>query len=312
MIKRVKYTTESIWVILIYLKYNDRVCRGVIEMKDRRIVKYIALWVMVTMLCLLLGVGALAESTSVADRQTIDDWQGMFGSESEPTTQYAGAIWVDKSVFTASEAKAYFGNDMTIGNDQFGNENFLVSLSAIGSNSEVVGYSTIPTDTMIVLDLSSSMYPDLNPKTIDDMVNAVNETIVKLQNLNANNRVGVTTYFGGHGVQNSLSTPQDSHLLMLPLGRYEKADGKFLVTTKNDNNTQIRSVKVNSNVKIEGTNTNVAQAQRHVVWTSGDSINFASPAPTCRWAFSLRWMSSWTPTRRLSRAFRRVRTGCRS
>ena len=236
--------------------------------------KYKRVLCVLLMLCTLIGAPALAESTSVADRASIDDWKNViFGEEDAPTTRNAGAIWVDKSVFTKSEAEDYFGDEVpAVGMDQFGNENFVVALSAIGSNSEVLGYSTIPTDTMIALDLSSSMYgKNLDPTQIDNMVNAVNQTIAALQSLNKNNRVGVTTYFGGDNVDNDLSTVEASCLLMLPLGRYTHSSNEFLSTTKKTVNgeSKLQSVQVNSGVKIEGTDTSVPQAKRSVVWSDG-------------------------------------------
>jgi len=107
-------------------------------------------------------------STSVADPQTITNWEDWFPKDSNVNS---GGIFVDKSVYTASDAvkpSSYFydiADKMTFGADKFGNDNFLVSLSAIGSNTEILGYSATPTDTMLVLDLSAPTALSLNLRT---------------------------------------------------------------------------------------------------------------------------------------------------
>ena len=98
-------------------------------------------------------------STSVADAKTLDGWYEWFAPTS---SRNAGGVFIDKSVYTATEAlsDAYFSDvksSLKFGQDSFGNENFMVALSALGSNSEIHGYSYTPTDTVIVLDDSKSM-----------------------------------------------------------------------------------------------------------------------------------------------------------
>ena len=155
------------------------------------------------MLCTILPMAAVpaaaAESTSVADGKTLNDWQTIFDAES---SRYAGHVFLDKSVYTASEAKAdpYFAdirNNLNFGTDHFGNENFMVALSALGSNSEILGYTYTPTDTMLILDASNSMGDgDANDTAIDDMIDGANEAMARLLALNTYNRVGLVVYNG--------------------------------------------------------------------------------------------------------------------
>ena len=87
----------------------------------------------------------------VVDANTMDGWKKYFDLDNLDTTN-AGGVWTDKSVVIDA---AQLGNDnIVMTNDD---ENFLTVLSAIATNKEVVGYSTIPTDTVIILDLSNSM-----------------------------------------------------------------------------------------------------------------------------------------------------------
>ena len=149
-------------------------------------------------------------STSLADNKTLSDYTTWFPSDS---SRYAGGVFVDKSVYTATEAKSdpYFNdikNSLSFANDNFGNENFMVALSALGSNSEVYGYSYTPTDTMIVLDASTSMGTgDAASSALDDMVAGANDAAKRLLSLNNYNRVGIVVYNGSASV-------------LLPLDRY--------------------------------------------------------------------------------------------
>jgi len=101
---------------------------------------------------------ATPTDTRVTDPSTMDGWKQYFG-ENVDSTLNAGAIWTDKSVFTGKEDSSVIGEftNHGISIDQTTNTNFLVALSALASNKEIIGYSNIPTDTILVLDLSNSM-----------------------------------------------------------------------------------------------------------------------------------------------------------
>lgn len=164
----------------------------------------------------------------VVDNSTMDQWKAYFGPD-HLDTEFAGAVWTDKSVF--KDASAFAGVSSISGETVKmldADNNFLVALSAIASTKEIVGYSTIPTDTMLVLDLSGSMVPETNVdgyqnvKTLDisnveAMVKAANDAIYQLTRLNNYNRVGVVVYSGNSVVGASgAGTAQ----VLLPLGRY--------------------------------------------------------------------------------------------
>lgn len=168
-------------------------------------------------------------STSVADAKTLDDWSDWFTPTS---SRYAGGVFIDKSVYTATEAlnDVYFADvksSLKFGQDSFGNENFMVALSALGSNSEIHGYSYTPTDTVIVLDASTSMGTgNAASSSIDDMVAGANEAVKKLLDLNYHNRVGVVIYNG-------------SAQVLLPIDRYSSASGDILAYRRESSNNRI-------------------------------------------------------------------------
>ncbi len=135
---------------------------------------------------------SLKVENKVSDNDTINGWQTYFGANGgQISTEYAGAIWTDKSVYASGEeanADFSFLNKDTVA----AGDNFLVSLSALSATKEIVGYSNIPTDTVLVLDLSNSMSDD----DLRRMTEAANAAITKLYATNNYNRVGIVTYNG--------------------------------------------------------------------------------------------------------------------
>ncbi len=154
-----------------------------------------------------IGLTAAAATTNspyfnkTADPSTMDGWKEFFGS-THPSTENAGAVWTDKSVF--ADASQFTGLTNAYNNaitPSVTDRSFLVALSAIASNKSIVGYSHIPTDTVLVLDVSGSMGPvqrGQNPNRYNDavaeLVLAANAAVDTLLNLNQNNRIGVVIY----------------------------------------------------------------------------------------------------------------------
>ncbi|MBR3694519.1 MAG: VWA domain-containing protein, partial [Erysipelotrichales bacterium] len=167
----------------------------------------------------------------VADPSTLNGWENYFGN----TTENAGGVWTDKSVFT----------DTALGITASDAKNFLVALSAMGSNESVVGEIQVPVDVMIILDMSSSMYNGTSKETatVQAMVDAVNETIKTLEN-NVANRVGVVIYYGGDYIYPQSS--ENSSQVLLPLGRYTSQNEYLQITKSGSKLTGIKTT-VNSN-----------------------------------------------------------------
>ena len=193
-----------------------------------------------------MPVRAVDPDSRVADNATHDSWRQFFNLE-ELSTENAGMVWTDKSVFTDASKLGISGITM----DSSKKDNFLVALSVMASNKTITGYSTIPTDTMLILDLSGSM---ANSGCDDDMVDAANAAIADLLAINKNNRVGVVLYSGNSKTGNSTT---DTATVILPLGRYSTENDTYL---NNSNGT----VALNTNVKYEGTETKPAQSNKKV------------------------------------------------
>lgn len=154
--------------------------------------------------------------TKIADPATLDGWRQFFGTTA-PSTENAGGVWTDKSVFVN-------GSSFTGLTDAYGDaiiptvseDSFLVVLSAIASNKSIVGYSHIPTDTVLVLDISGSMGPGSgNNNAVADLVLAANAAITELLELNNNNRIGVVLYSAEYEDGND-----EHYYTLLPIERY--------------------------------------------------------------------------------------------
>ena len=153
-----------------------------------------------------LALEDVANLEYISDTDAIWGYRDYFKADS---TEYAGAVWTDKSVFTKRDNLAsHFAitkdstdrtADITVEQD-----NFLISLSALAATKEVLGYSNLPSDTVLILDVSNSM----DSSELTSMVEAANKAIEELLNLNLHNRVGVVVY------------GSDASIL-LPIGRYE-------------------------------------------------------------------------------------------
>lgn len=201
------------------------------------------------------------DGVRIADDSTIDGWKKLF---TEPdvsgvklTTENAGGVWTDKSVFLPNNIPSEFSGAVSLEGAspviEDNGRNFLISLSAIASNKEIVGYSTIPTDTVFVLDLSSSMRTNDNNRSsaIDELVAATNKAITDLLALNKNNRISVVLYSGN--INGQFNSAQGDTVVLLPLDSYTPAStsggvGSFLSPARYSGNNNW-AVTVSNGVK---------------------------------------------------------------
>lgn len=212
--------------------------------------------------CTLFANNVAAEETDVtriSDSSTMNDWKNYFGSD-VMSTRNAGSVRTDKTVLTDPSA---FGNSgIGMGN----NDDFLVALSAIGSNKSVKRYSNMLTDTVLILDVSGSMNDDEGHNDLaEEMVEAANDSIAELLSSNEYSRVGVVLYSGSSSGDSS-----DTAVLVLPLDRYTTApDGEYLSynvsTTGRYKKTTKETVSLDSDVKIEKTGEKLKYVSKEVV-----------------------------------------------
>lgn len=211
----------------------------------------------------------------ISDPATVNDWKIFFGQDVKNTT-WAGSVWSDKSVFTSvADYKAATDEADDNLNLSIGANNFLVSLSTIAASKSIEGYSTLPTDTILVLDLSGSMDVSSGTDPYVTMVSAANDAIDTLIGLNANNRVGVIAYSGNTAVNQAATA--STATVILPLGKWEKGIGSnnepaYLVSSwkeKSGNYYVTRNgVKVASGVtgtKAEGVKSDFSENNQKIV-----------------------------------------------
>lgn len=236
--------------------------------------RILAMLLCVAMIMIYLPKAAVYTEAAGADARytdasTMNDWDDYFLHSHmqgvDLTTENAGAVWTDKSVFPANAIPAELKNAVSLENTHLSVEdtgdNFLVALSAMASNKEIVGYSTIPTDTVFVLDLSSSMRSNdaSGGSAIDELVAATNKAITDVLELNKNNRVSVVLYAGNTSGQ--FNENPGATTVILPLDTYtapadrngvraflESAQGPDEYNRQRDD----YAVKVAANVKNSG------------------------------------------------------------
>lgn len=203
---------------------------------------------------------ATVNTSRTADPSTMDGWKDFFSLSGELSTENAGGVWMDKSVFTDEEAFA------GLGISQDGENSFLVALSVMAANMGITGMSHMPTDSILVLDVSGSMNDNSgNNDVAEDLVKAANESIDALLSTNQYNRVGVVLYSGPTN-QGGSAGATDA-VTILPLGRYTpSADGDYLtynVTGRENNTTE--SVSIHNAVVVEGTSKKPSLVSKTVV-----------------------------------------------
>lgn len=215
--------------------------------------KVLSLFLCVALLltCLPLSAMAAVANSAVkehtADDATVDLWKDFFLPGGNVSTENAGGVWMDKSVY--ADADAFAGKGITMDDKNA----FLVTLSAMATNMTVTGMSHVPADTMLVLDVSGSMGSGQNDVAAE-LVEAANTSIHSLLSTNSHSRVGVVLY-------------ASEAVVMLPLGRYtttstaQNADKeRYPVYLSFSNNR----VSVDTSVVYEGTSDKPAASSKAV------------------------------------------------
>lgn len=125
---------------------------------------------------------ATAGATTVADPSSASTWRN-WGLEN--STENVGRIWTDKTVSNGDIDLTGAGGTMTI---ERGDSDFLTSLSAISSTSNLTMTSSTPLDIVLVLDASGSMDDSMgnrdSTKRIDALKAAANAFVDEIAKAN--------------------------------------------------------------------------------------------------------------------------------
>lgn len=129
------------------------------------------------------------------------------------STEYAGRIWTDKSVFTEDATfTGYLGESQTV---KKGEDDFLIAFSALATSQSISGQTNAPVDVVFIIDISGSMSNsesnmDNGKSRIYNTIQATNEAIDELMALNPYSRIAVVAFSSNAQV-------------LLPLDRYTKS-----------------------------------------------------------------------------------------
>lgn len=172
---------------------------------------------MISFIMVLVMVFQLASPiltmAATSDRDTSTKYTESLGDN--VSTEYAGRVWTDKSVFTTDVSfDTYGGGNVTVALEPEKNEDFLISYSALATSQSISGQSQAPVDVVLILDISGSMSNgesnmDNGRSRIYNTVQAANAAIDALMAMNPHTRVGVAVFSSNAQV-------------LLPLGRYTK------------------------------------------------------------------------------------------
>ena len=152
--------------------------------------------------------------TKVADLDTSLKYSDSLGDNA--STEFAGRIWTDRSVYTGDATFQVFGGGTsTIRlNENRNGEDFLIAYSALATAESVSGSTQAPVDVVLIIDISGSMSNsdsnmDNNKSRIYNTVQATNDAIDELMAFNPYSRVAVVAFSSNAQV-------------LLPLDRYTK------------------------------------------------------------------------------------------
>lgn len=148
------------------------------------------------------------------------------------STESAGRIWTDKSVYTDDVTLVLSDDEATTIrlNENKNGEDFLVAYSALATAESVSQQTKLPVDVVLIIDISSSMSNedsnmDNSKSRIYNTVQATNATIEYLMGYNPYTRIAVVAF-------SSIAQ------VLLPLGRYTKVDKTPYFTLSQDTGSE--------------------------------------------------------------------------
>ena len=191
-------------------------------MKKKFSKKVLSVFLCVALIMSYLPFTVMADSSGykggagnkISDLDTSAKYSESLGDNA--STEYAGRIWTDKSVYTDDITFDVFGGGTsTIKlNENKNGEDFLIAYSALATSESISGSTQAPADVVLIIDISGSMSNidsnmDNGKSRIYNTVQATNNAIDELMKLNPYTRVAVVAFSSNAQV-------------LLPLDRYSK------------------------------------------------------------------------------------------
>ena len=193
------------------------------DMKKNFSKKIISVFLCIALIMTYLPLSVMADSSGyeggagikISDLDTSTKYSESLGDNA--STEYAGRIWTDKSVYTDDVTFDVFGGGKTTIklNENKNGEDFLIAYSSLATAESVSGSTQAPADVVLIIDISGSMSNvesnmDNGKSRIYNTVKATNNAIDELMKLNPYTRVAVVAFSSNAQV-------------LLPLDRYSKA-----------------------------------------------------------------------------------------
>lgn len=185
--------------------------------------KILSVFLCIALIMTYLPLSVMADSsgykggagTKISDLDTSAKYYESLGDNA--STEFAGRIWTDKSVYTDDVTFDVFGGGKTTVklNENRNGEDFLIAYSSLATSESVSGSTQAPADVVLIIDISGSMSNgdsdmDNGKSRIYNTVQATNNAIDELMKLNPYTRVAVVAFSSNAQV-------------LLPLDRYSKA-----------------------------------------------------------------------------------------
>lgn len=192
--------------------------------KGKFLHKFGAALVAITLVAAMV-IGLAPNSTTLAaeylsDVNTTTKYADSLGDNA--STEYAGRIWTDKSVFEEDAVfTGYSGSSQTI---EKGEDDFLISLSALATSQSISGQAQTPLDVVFVIDMSGSMRQnrmDDNRTRMANMMDALNASVEALLETSPQTRIGVVAFSG-------------EAYTLLELDHYTKLNNQKIFSTNSD------------------------------------------------------------------------------
>lgn len=147
-----------------------------------------------------------AESQTVVDPDTTNAWTDYIAPGGTVSTQNVGRIWTDKSV--TNQDYTFTGSD-NLPSIKKGNSDFIVSLSALSSTSNLktVVKTSVPLDIVLVLDTSGSM----QGQKLNSLKNAARSFISATAeendglDISKQSRIAIVSFASGSNVRQNLN-----------------------------------------------------------------------------------------------------------
>lgn len=182
--------------------------------------------------------------STISDPDTSGKYPEFLGENT--STEYAGRIWADKSVYTDDVTfDLSNSNDATIQlNENKTGEDFLVAYSVLATTESVSTQTKPPVDVVLIIDISGSMSNedsnmDNGKSRIYNTVQATNNAIEFLMEYNSYTRIAVVAFSSNAQV-------------LLPLGRYSKNGKNPYFTLNRDTGSSDHAVLYTNAVDASG------------------------------------------------------------